>query len=209
MSERDFGKDLGVMHELAVTGRKVGFGARDWGTLAHDQEKLRQVLFFIRNPQAAAKPLSHIVDCGTDPFTPEGWEVEEHRRSGLIDLAKVKIDLVPVKDQKRYAIYGDEIRKEMAYKPVLNANVLDYLLAHPEIIPKEWKSVCFWGTIYRSGTVRFVRVLSNDGCLRPHWCAEDLHRDWKGHLSPAACLHVSASGSVLRSFFGRLKSSIR
>ena len=33
----------------------------------------------------------------------------------------------------------------------LNANVLDYLLEHPELIPKKWKKyrIVFWGTIYR------------------------------------------------------------
>jgi len=34
---------------------------------------------------------------------------------------------------------------------MMNANVLKYLLAHPELIPEGWKkySVFFWGTTYR------------------------------------------------------------
>ena len=32
------------MHELAVTGRKVGFTPEDWGILAHSEELLSQVL---------------------------------------------------------------------------------------------------------------------------------------------------------------------
>ena len=40
----EFGKDLGLMHELAVTGRKVGFIPEDWGILAHSEELLLQVL---------------------------------------------------------------------------------------------------------------------------------------------------------------------
>lgn len=42
-------------------------------------------------------------------------------------------------------------RPNLADKPVLNANVLDYLLARQELIPAEWKgkAVFFWGAIYR------------------------------------------------------------
>jgi len=45
----------------------------------------------------------------------------------------------------------------------MNANVLDYLLAHPELIPEDWKNkyVFFWGTIYRysSGGLRSLPLL--------------------------------------------------
>jgi hypothetical protein len=57
---------------------------------------------------------------------------------------------------------GNKLRKELASKLVLNANVLDYLLAHTELIPEEWKGkyVFFWGTIYLySGGRLYVRCL--------------------------------------------------
>ena len=57
---------------------------------------------------------------------------------------------------------GNKLRKELANKDVLNANVLDYLLAHPELIPEEWKGklIFFWGTIYRDSDGRlYVRYL--------------------------------------------------
>jgi hypothetical protein len=47
-------------------------------------------------------------------------------------------------------------------KEVLNANVLDYLLDHEEIIPEEWKGkyIYFWGTVYRHNRGnRYVRCL--------------------------------------------------
>ena len=47
---------------------------------------------------------------------------------------------------------GVELRKELSNKgvAVLNANVLDYLLARPGLIPEEWKGkrTYFFGTIY-------------------------------------------------------------
>lgn len=53
---------------------------------------------------------------------------------------------------------GQQILDGIDRKQVLNANVLDYLLANPDFIPKEWEShgtVQFIGTIYRSGLGRF------------------------------------------------------
>ena len=57
---------------------------------------------------------------------------------------------------------GNNLRQELDDQPTLNANVLDYLLAHPELIPEEWKgkAVFFWGTIYRrSDGGLYVRCL--------------------------------------------------
>ena len=44
-------------------------------------------------------------------------------------------------------IVGNALRKVLAGKPVLNANVLDYLLANSHLIPEEWKgkATFFWG----------------------------------------------------------------
>jgi hypothetical protein len=37
----EFGKELGLVHEAVVTGRKVGVGGEFWSILAHDREKFR------------------------------------------------------------------------------------------------------------------------------------------------------------------------
>lgn len=98
------------------------------------------------------------IDCDADPFFPEGWTVEEHRRSGRMVWDPKRVSLY-LSDRQRGSmmIKGNELRKELASKTVLNANVLDYLLKHPDRIPEEWKDkyVFFWGTIYRD----------RDGCL--------------------------------------------
>src|SRR3989344_5319984 len=61
-----------------------------------------------------------------------------------------------------------KFRQKLQGEPVLNANILDYLLANPQLIPEEWKgkAVFFWGTIYRyrhSYGHLFVRYLYWDG----------------------------------------------
>ncbi|HEY4477351.1 MAG TPA: hypothetical protein VJB56_01875 [Candidatus Paceibacterota bacterium] len=60
---------------------------------------------------------------------------------------------------------------------MLNANVLDYLLAHPDFIPEWWKgkAVFFWGTIYRNSYGNLcVRYLCFYG---DRW---DWNYDWLG-----------------------------
>jgi hypothetical protein len=90
-------------------------------------------------------------------------------------------------------IEGNKLRKQLAGKPVLNANVLDYLLKNPQLIPDDWKKdgsgntcyIFFWGTIYRvSGGYLFVRYLYWD-VGRWQWFARWLVFDW-GSGSPAA-----------------------
>ncbi len=111
----------------------------------------------------------HIIDCDADPCIPDGfdyrdWSVKEHRKGGQLEWDVDKVALWLSDDQKDDKNpKGNKLREELENEPVLNANVLDYLLAHPYIIPDEWKGkwVVFWGTIYcnsRGGL--FVRCLN-------------------------------------------------
>jgi hypothetical protein len=66
---------------------------------------------------------------------------------------------------------GTEIRRQFKSKPVLNVNVLDYLLAQPRLIPKLWegKVICFWGTIYREKNTEDAFSLRALTCGRHDW----------------------------------------
>ena len=134
------------------------------------------------------RPAEHVIDCDADPFMPEGWKVDEHKKSGKVKWTKELIQLYRSAGQKDgKCIEGSKLRKELASKSVLNANVLDYLLAHPELIPEEWKGkyVFFWGTIYRNSNgylcVRFLYWHDD----RWDWDAGWLVSDFRG-LNPAA-----------------------
>ncbi len=79
--------------------------------------------------------------------------------------------------QSRNKILGIKLYKELKAKsiPVLNANVLDYLLAKPYLIPKSWegKVVYFWGTIYQDFYDRpIVRCMQR-------WTSSS---EWESHL---------------------------
>jgi hypothetical protein len=116
------------------------------------------------------------IDCDAYPFVPEGWKVEEHRKGGKFATADLKMTKLFLSDGQKGGEYmvGNELRKELKSKPVLNANALDFFLKHPEFIPEEWKSMAifFWGTIYRHSNSRlYVRGLN--------WCGDAW--DWCNH----------------------------
>ncbi len=133
----------------------------------------------------------HLIDLDTKPFVPDGWSVEKHNKGGQFQWDGAKVKLYLARGQKNGKVIEgnklrNKLRKELAKKHVFNANLLDYLLAHPHLIPEEWKekAVFFWGTIYRDrGGGLYVRCLfwSGDGWNRDFgW----LDRGWSGG-SPA------------------------
>lgn len=57
-------------------------------------------------------------------------------------------------------VAGTDIKEQLADKDVLNANCLDWLLAHQDQIPESWrgKIISFWGTIYQEdSSTQYVR----------------------------------------------------
>ena len=112
------------------------------------------------------KNAGHLIDCNAPPFVPPNWSVEKHQPGGLWKFNSTKISFYQSQRQTKEFIEGNKLRQELAGKSVLNANVLDYLLAHPDLIPESWKNkrVYFWGTIYRDP----------DGDLHVR------HLDWNG-----------------------------
>lgn len=107
---------------------------------------------YIKKTWAKRKTNVHVINCDTAPFQPNGWSVEKHTKGGQLEWNPARVKLYLAKCQKSgKRIEGNKIRKQLPGHKVLNANVLDYLLAHPELIPDEWNglAICFWGTIYR------------------------------------------------------------
>lgn len=56
--EKPFGADLGLLHEVAVTGRKVGADETFWATLAHDETMFRQVVNMVSGVPASTTPVT-------------------------------------------------------------------------------------------------------------------------------------------------------
>ncbi|MFA5185040.1 MAG: hypothetical protein WC551_00980 [Patescibacteria group bacterium] len=115
-----------------------------------------------------------IIDCDATPFVPEGWSIRpEDQIPGAVDGQLVydplKISLYIDKAQKcvkRIPAYN--LVDKLVGKPLLKANVLDYLLACTSLVPGAWmvddygigRWIVFWGTVYRDpGGYRCVRML--------------------------------------------------
>ncbi len=94
----------------------------------------------------------HVIDLDADPFVPDGFSIESHKKGGKLEWNPDKVSLwFSIEQRYGGAINGNSLQKMLGSKEVLNANVLYYLLFHPELIPDEWKNkaVFFWGTVYR------------------------------------------------------------
>ncbi len=116
--------------------------------------------------------LQHPIDCDAPPYLPDGWSLNpEDQLPGLVkgevNFDPAKIQFYLDEDQKTGSVVGTELAKRLSEKSLLPANVLDYLLANPELVPEEWKVdeqgnaryINFW-TVYRLSDGRLcVRYL--------------------------------------------------
>ena len=143
---------IGQMNQLGDALELAGFTPDEVTKLRNSRilPEVRSVLL----GQAEIVIPEHVIDCDADPYIPNGWSLEEHRRGGAFtwDKGAQENALYLSKKQKGGKwMEGTKLCKELANESVLNANVLDYLLLHTHLIPEEWKRkyVFFWGTIYR------------------------------------------------------------
>jgi hypothetical protein len=157
--------DVDQAGELKAAFRRCGYNNAEIKKLSTG-DFLAEVRNVLRG-LAEIKPIEHAVDFGADPFLPAGCKVEEHQKGKVAKLERKgddvyldgkKIEFWLSSEQKRGVITGNTLRAKLAGKPVLNANMLDYLLKNPHLIPEVWKKdengntryVFFWGTVYRS-----------------------------------------------------------
>ena len=200
--------DVGQANEFKLACRREGVTNEDIKVICERKgflTQVRQVMLGL----AEIKPVEHTVDLGADPFLPASWKVEEHQKGKVAKLERKgdglylegkKIEFYLPKKQERGCIEDNDLRKELAKMPVLNANVLDYLLKNTRLIPEEWKKdekgntpcIFFWGTIYRlsGGHLRVRDLYWHDGGW--DWGCGWLDNDWLSRC-PAA---VSASPAV-------------
>jgi hypothetical protein len=150
--------------ELDLALERNGLTPADVKKLS-EGDHLAQVLFFLKG-HAEIVMRKHVINCDADPFVPENWKVEEHLKGGQFEWSPEKVALYLSEAQKTGSVVGNDLRKELAGKPVMNACILDFLLAHPHLIPEEWKgkAIFFWGTVYRGSDGRlYVRYLNWNG----------------------------------------------
>jgi hypothetical protein len=181
---------VGLAHKFLLAAEAQGYTPELLNELAENQRLLRGML----NVQLGRATISYRVfniDCSADPFIPKGWEVVEHRRTGLFSWVAGDSDMIAHYFSLNQAIsrriVGHELRKELEDKPVLNANILDFLLNNPKFIPEEWKerNTFFWGTIYRNPIGNLCVRYLHWGGRRWLWGSYELGDHWRDD-DPAA-----------------------
>jgi len=182
---------VGLAHKVCLSAEAQGYTPELLNSLA-EHPNLFQHLLQVQRGYASITTTEHIIDCDANPFVPDGWKVEEHQKGGQFKFDASLVQLFLAEGQQNgNALEGIKLHKELAGKPVLNANVFDYLLAHKELIPKDWKDkyVFFWGTIYRdSGGCLYVRYLYWNSEWRV-WFDDWLDCNW--NVSGPAVLRAS------------------
>jgi hypothetical protein len=144
--------------------------------------------------RAKVEVLKYVVDFDKLPSVPDGWtilpdsEQLPNRMKGVMEFDPAKVLLHLDEGQKEgKVIEGNKLRKKLKDVLVYGAQLLDFYLANPHLIPEEWKgkAVFFWGTIYRrAGGSLSVRFLYWSG-TEWDWDYRWLDRAWDDGL-PAA-----------------------
>jgi hypothetical protein len=191
MSEVTFDVGLACKIKQALSRNSISDVADlDWLASGDNINKVRQV----RLGNAEIVTTMHVIDCDANPLIPDGCSVEEHQKSGVLKWNPANVTLYFSKEQKEGNwIKGHKLHKELMSRSVrvMNANVLDYLLTHPYLIPEDWKDkqVFFWGTIYHNQSDElFIYGLYNS-----HGRWEKLHFWLKGLWFEDNAAAVSAS----------------
>ena len=168
-----FGTSFEIFKRLTDEVMEQGGDDDDLRRILNDDVVVHDMVKVLRG-SVVVQAIEHVVDCDVDPYIPSGWSLKdegaEHRKGGMVKLERrgddlyvngKKIELFLAEGQKD-GIKGHQLRSMLAEKLVLNANILDYLLKNPKLIPESWKDkyVFFWGDVYRdSDGDLYVRYL--------------------------------------------------
>lgn len=116
----------------------------------------------------------YVIDCDALPLVPKYFKIEIHQKGGQFKWDWRRVELYSSK-----SIFTRDLVAELAGKTVLNASVLDYLLAYPHLIPRRWRrtvqqfekqedpmylKIVFLGTTYRFSSGDLCVP-----CLSWHW----------------------------------------
>lgn len=208
-SQEEFGKDLGIVHEAVITGRKVGAGKDFWKVLAHDKERFREVVEFV-----AARPTFNVV-------MDYSRSLKEMVKAGNYDWVNDDITKkhFPVKGKGKQeatvtlfhfnrAVKSDEVIAEMD-KQDFQPTKIEHLLALGEKCPdlqKEFPIVALGSVWQNPNGNRNVPYLDWDSVERKlnlNW----LENDWNAEYRFVAVCNIFCFPSCLGGFILWISSS--
>ena len=134
--------------------------------------------------------MEYLIDAYKDPFVPVGLCLLDHRRRGnqwnpctKWDLSKIWLYQSKRQSGKYGRNEGERVLEAIELYVSLNANYLDYLLAHPEIIPEKWDQKFQFGTEFVNSHLFFADTIYADVDDLEKKFIRCLYRDqgvWKG-----------------------------
>jgi len=186
--------DIGTAHELRSATPDA------YGICSNFPISFNDVLF----DRAEVAMAEHLIDCDAVPPIPDEWELGTHEKRGLFKWGPKRVELHLSRAQREgRSIDSGQLRKELVGMPVLNANVLHYLLSNPLLIPEEWAHkdgqrlglrICFWGTLYQCGGSASSRPIIHVPFLYHFgdwdWGLLPLEHEKFGPREPAAMLGI-------------------
>ena len=180
----------GQTHLLLNSLEAKGWSAGDLTKLGQAKPEQHQAIRDVLDSRAVINYPQHLIDCDAAPFWPMGYSVNKHIKGGQFEWNPARVRLyLDESQQPGNIIQGHRLHKELEGQPVLNACVMDWLLANPQLIPGEWEGirVFFWGTVYCSSNGYLcVRCLYRDGSGWD-WCFRYLDQGFNS-FNPAAVL---------------------
>lgn len=144
----------GQIHQLAEALQAKGY-TPDYITKLGQYDRLGDIRLVL-DGLAEIVTTKYVIDFDAEPFIPEGWEVRAEDQ--LVDRVRgqfvwdpTKVGLYLADQQKSGTIVGHELRKALKDQPVYGAQLLDFWLKNPNLIPEglKGKYTFFWGTKYR------------------------------------------------------------
>lgn len=135
--------------------------------------------------------MKHTIDTAIPPTLPfPSAEISENTTMGTVEFKPEDYELYLDEGQKNgNYIKGSQLRKKLTGKKVVNAAFMDYMQAHPELVPDSWKTksqgrtvyIYALGTIFRNPSNGYLFVRGwywRVGALKPFY--DWLGNDWSG-----------------------------
>lgn len=152
----------GLFRKIDEIRRRIASGALDYDetmeALQLVVENKGYIMTKVVKGLAELTDIPYIVNLDAQPKTLTGYKASAHNGGGVFNFQHQSLDLFYPNPEREN---GYKIRS--ALEGPLNANMLDFLLGHPELIPQECqgKYTCFFGTTYCSyrDDESFVRAI--------------------------------------------------
>lgn len=131
-NQEEFGKDLGLIQEAVITGRRVGAGREFWSKITHDRELFEKIHLAVMGRAVITD--FEIQDTGRPIFVPNNSTVARHKTRGVCVWNEGKFYL----------------SKESG-ENALSANFHTLFGDRRYLIPRGWigKGIIFAGTMFR------------------------------------------------------------